>query len=68
MGKRQKEPRTRLGALKRRKKGRGRVDADAHEDENRRHNSFIKVHTTPLSNKNVLEACEKKRIHVGQQK
>jgi hypothetical protein len=24
------------------------------------------VHTTPLSNKNALEACEKKRIHVGQ--
>jgi hypothetical protein len=50
------------------KEGGGRVDANAREDENQGHDNFIQVHATFLSNKNALEACEKKRIHVGQQK
>jgi hypothetical protein len=54
-------------SLEKKREGGGRVDADAREDENRRHDNFIQ-HTTPLSNKNALKACEKKRIHVGQRK
>ena len=35
------------------------MDAGAHEDENRRHDNFIQVHTTPLNDKRLLKHVKK---------